>query len=165
MLEQYFVKPATIDRIRSSWIAAEIETYLAWLAGQGYSTKSIWRRIPMAFAFGEFARGRGASTIGELPANVEAFVADRVAAHDARTSSMRAMAKEVRGPVEQMLSVALPRFEPTRRPHHAQPFADVAPGFFDYLIGERGLRPASVTTYRRHLHPFQPSPRRTAVQP
>src|SRR5258707_7213639 len=50
MLEQYFVKPATIDRIRGSWIAAEIETYLAWLAGQGYSTKSIWRRIPMAFA-------------------------------------------------------------------------------------------------------------------
>jgi len=65
MLEQYFVKPATIDRIRSSWIAAEIETYLAWLARHGYSTKSIWRRIPIAFAFGEFARGRGATTRGE----------------------------------------------------------------------------------------------------
>jgi len=65
MLERYFVKPATIDRIRSSWIAAEIETYLAWLARHGYSTKSIWRRIPIAFAFGEFARGRGATTRGE----------------------------------------------------------------------------------------------------
>ena len=29
MLERYFVKPTTIDRIRGSWIAAEIETYLA----------------------------------------------------------------------------------------------------------------------------------------
>src|SRR5258708_39979549 len=111
MLEQYFVKPATIDRIRSSWIAAEIETYLAWLAGQGYSTKSIWRRIPMAFAFGGFARGRGASTIGELPANVEAVVADRVAAHDARTGSGRPSAQEVRGTAQQQTGVGLPWFE------------------------------------------------------
>jgi integrase len=28
MLEQYFIKPATIDRLRGSWIAAEIETYV-----------------------------------------------------------------------------------------------------------------------------------------
>lgn len=34
------------------WIAAEIETYVAWLAGQGYSTKSVWRRVPIVFAFG-----------------------------------------------------------------------------------------------------------------
>ena len=66
MLEKYFVKPATIDRIRGSWIAAEIESYVVWLVEQGYSTKSIWRRVPIAFAFGEFARARGASTIGEL---------------------------------------------------------------------------------------------------
>src|SRR6185312_8773381 len=35
MLEQYFVKPKTIDRIRGSWIAAEIEGYLVWLVDQG----------------------------------------------------------------------------------------------------------------------------------
>ena len=90
MLEQYFVKPKTIDRIRGSWIAAEIEGYLVWLVEQDYSTKSIWRRVPVAFAFGEFARGRGASAVGELPAHVEAFVADAVARHDARTGSTRA---------------------------------------------------------------------------
>jgi integrase/recombinase XerD len=33
MLEQYFVKPATIDRLRGSWIGAEIEAYVAWMAG------------------------------------------------------------------------------------------------------------------------------------
>src|SRR5215208_4288325 len=87
MLERYFVKPTTIDRIRGSWIAAEIETYVAWLVDQGYSTKSIWRRVPIAFAFGEFAGGRGASAVGDLPAHVEAFVADSVARHDARTGS------------------------------------------------------------------------------
>ncbi len=154
MLEQYFLKPSTIDRLRGSWVAAEIETYVAWMAGQGYSAKSIWRRVPVGFAFGEFARERGARAIGDLPAHVEAFVAARVAAHHA-TSSRRPMAKEVRGPVEQMLSVVVPGFEPTGRPHHRQPFADVAPGFFDYLVEERGLRPASVDSYRNHLNPFE----------
>ena len=164
MLDQYFVKPSTIDRIRGSWIAAEIETYVAWLAGQGYSTRSIWRRVPIAFAFGEFARQRGARSAGDLPALVEAFVAGRVAAHDARTGSTRPMAKEVRGPVEQMLLVVVPGFEPTGRPHHTQPFADVAPRFFDYLVEERGLRPASVLGYRHHLDRFEAYLRRIGVE-
>ena len=151
MLEQYFIKPSTIDRLRGSWIAAEIETYVDWLADQGYSAKTIWRRVPIAFAFGEFARERGALAVGDLPAHVGAFVADRVALHEARTGSTRPMAKEVRGPVEQMLSVVLAGFEPSGRSHHAQPFASALPGFFGYLTDERGLRPASVIGYRHHL--------------
>ena len=67
MLEEYFVKPATIDRFRGSWIAAEIEAYVAWLVSQGYRAKSIWRHVPIAFAFGEFARERGASVLEDLP--------------------------------------------------------------------------------------------------
>jgi len=155
MLEEYFIKPATIDRLRRSWIAAEIETYVAWLAGQGYSTKSIWRRVPIVFAFGQFGRERGAQDVAHLPAHVEAFVDDRVALHRRRTRSARPMAKEVRGPVEQMLSVVLPGFEPTGRPHHPQPFADAVPGFFGYLDEERGLRPASIYQYRHHLDRFE----------
>ena len=164
MLEEYFIKPATIDRLRGSWIAAEIETYVTWLAGQGYRAKSIWRRVPIAFAFGEFARGRGARSAGELPAHVDAFVAGRVAAHDARTGSDRPMTKEVRGPVEQFLSVVLAGFEPTGRPHHARPFADELPGFFGYLTEERGLRPASVLGYHHHLDQFEAYLRRIGVK-
>jgi site-specific recombinase XerD len=163
MLERYFLKPSTIDRLRGSWIAAEIEAYVGWLAGQGYSAKSIWRRVPIGFAFGEFAWERGARVIGDLPVHVEAFVAARVAAHDA-TGSTRPMAKEVRGPVEQMLSVVVPGYEPTGRPHHRQPFVGIAPGFFDYLIEERGLRPASVDSYRHHLRPFEAYLRRIGVK-
>jgi integrase/recombinase XerD len=155
MLEEYFIKPATIDRLRGSWIAAEIETYVAWLAGEGFSTKSIWRRVPIVFAFGEFGRERGARDVAQLPGHVEAFVDDRVALHRRRTRSARPMAKEVRGPVEQMLSVVLPGFEPTGRRPHPQPFADAVPGFFGYLDNERGLRPASVYQYRHHLDRFE----------
>jgi integrase/recombinase XerD len=74
------------------------------------------------------------------------------------------MAKEVRGPVEQMLSVVLPGFEPSGRPHHAQPFVDVVPGFFDYLVDERGLRPPSLQGYRHHLDRFEAYLRRIGVE-
>src|SRR5581483_701949 len=69
------------------------------------------------------------------------------------TRSDRPMAKEVRGPVEQMLSVVLAT--PTGRRHHPQPFADVFPRFFDDLVEERSLRPASVLGYRHHLERFE----------
>lgn len=164
MLEEYFAKPETIDRFRASWIGPEIERYVGWLVERGYGTKSVWRRVPIAFAFGEFARERGAREIGDLPAHVDAFVADRVARHDARTGSARPMAKEVRGPVEQMLSVVLVDFEPTGRRQRPQPFADAVPGFFDYLVEERGLRPDSVLSYRHHLDRFEDYLRRIGVK-
>jgi integrase/recombinase XerD len=164
MLEHYFIKPSTIDRFRGSWIAEDVETYVAWLAEHGYSTKSIWRRVPIVFAFGEFARARGADAVGDLPAHVQAFVADRIAAHYKRTRSRRPMAKEVRGPVEQMLSVVLPSFEPNGRRHHPQPFAEILPGFFEYLVDERGLRPASVLGYRHHLDRFEAYLRRIGIE-
>lgn len=154
MLEQYFLKPATLDRLRGSWIGAEIEAYVSWLADRGYSARSVYQRVPIGFAFGEFAWEQGARTVNDLPAYVNAFVAVRVAVHDAAYST-RPMAKEVRGPVEQMLSVVVPGYEPTGRPHHRQPFVDVAPGFFEYLVEERGLRPASVDDYRFHLDRFE----------
>jgi hypothetical protein len=47
MLEEYFIKPSTIDRLRSSWIAPEIEAYVVWLANEGFSTKCVWRRVPI----------------------------------------------------------------------------------------------------------------------
>lgn len=155
MLEQYFVKPQTVDRLRGSWIAGEIEAYVSWLVDEGFGQKTIWRRVPIVFAFGEFGRARGAEAVADLPAHLDAFVDDRVALHDQRTGSSRPMAKEVRGPVEQMLSVVLPGFERTPRRRHPQPFADAAPGFFDYLADERGLRPASIYQYRHHLDRFE----------
>ena len=50
------------------------------------------------------------------------------------------------------------------RPHRPLPFADAAPGFFDYLAEERGLRPASVLGYRHHLDRFEAYLRRIGVR-
>lgn len=155
MLENYFVQPATVDRYLGSWVGAEIEQYVVWLAGHHYSDRCVWRRVPLVFAFGEFASARGAAIVGDLPAYVDAFVDDRVALHHKRTGSSRSMAKEVRGPVEQMLTVVLPGYEPGGRQHLELPFAETVPGFFEYLIQERGLRPLTVGGYRIHLRNFE----------
>ena len=34
MLERYFIRPDTIDRIHASWIAEPIERYVEWLTAQ-----------------------------------------------------------------------------------------------------------------------------------
>lgn len=158
MLEDYFIKPQTVDRIRASWIGPEIERYVDWLSGHGYRARNVPRRVPVLVAFGEFTRARGAETVQDLPGHVEAFVAERVArCARARRDGVvgPTLAKEVRGPVEQMLTVVLPGFEGTGRRRRRLPFAGALPGFFEYLVAERGLRPAAVASYRHHLDRFE----------
>lgn len=66
MLEKYFVKPETVDRIRGPWIGSEIESYVGWLAERRYGVKSIWRRVPIylvavvlfVLATTKFAKGK-----------------------------------------------------------------------------------------------------------
>jgi integrase/recombinase XerD len=75
MLERYFVKPQTVDRIRASWIGSEVEQYVAWLDEREYAPRSVLPRVPVLVAFGEFAWAGGARTVAELPGHVEGFVA------------------------------------------------------------------------------------------
>jgi integrase/recombinase XerD len=160
MLETYFVKPRTVDRVRASWIGGDIERYVVWLAENGYTTRSVLRRVPLVLAFGEFARARGACSVEDLPEHVERFVAERVArCRGVRAcgeiETCRQVAKEVRGPVEQMLGLVVPGFVSSGRPRRQDPFAEELPGFFGYLAAERGLRPASIDSYRHHLVRFE----------
>ena len=84
MLEQYFVKPQTLDRIRHSWLGKPIESYVIWLTERGYAARIIHRHVPTLMHFAEFARARGASTFDELPALVDGFVEHRVRTHRRR---------------------------------------------------------------------------------
>jgi site-specific recombinase XerD len=157
-MEKYYVRPQSVDRIRASWIGTEIECYVVWLAEQSYSPTSVRCRVPVLFAFGEFAWAAGARSVGELPAHVEAFVAKRVPAHSAAELSAvatRERVKNVRGPIEQMLRLVVPGFTGTRRRLLEVPFIDELPGFFDYLLCERGLRPTSLRGYECYLRSFE----------
>ena len=127
MLESYYVRPHAVDRIRASWIGQEIERYVGWLVEQSYSRASVRCRVPVLFAFGEFARAGGARSVGELAAYVEAFVAERIPRIAPLSSVLvaaRQRVKNVRGPIEQMLRLVVPGFTGSRRRLLDVPFID-----------------------------------------
>lgn len=159
MLEEYFVKPDTIDRIRSSWIGPQVEQYVGWLAGLGYQPRTVWHRVPLLLGFAEFAWRHGARIAEDLPAHVEAFVADCVARREGSRRGggpvRQEPSKEFRGPVEQMLELVVPGYQASGRRHHEMPFSGSVPGFFEYLSAERGLRPASIRRYQHYLDRFE----------
>jgi len=151
MLEHYYVRPQTIDRIRASWIADPIESYVELVRDRGYSRSSVRTRVAVLYQFGEFAANRGASSWSELPKHIETFVAFWKQRHRRRFRSAAPDRRWIiQKPVEEMLQCVLPDFErPRQRTRLPVPFAEEAPGFFPYLRTERGL---SENTIRHYLH-------------
>jgi len=158
MLERYYVRPVTVDRIRTSWIAPAIEQYVGWLAEQRYSSKTVSRRIPLLVAFGEFAKTRGATEFAQLADHLEPFVQTWVSGHARGKRSAQArkkIAEVVRNAVRQMLRLAIPGYIGRGRPHRpANPFEAQAPGFISHLTEEKGLQPRTLYQYRFHLYQF-----------
>src|SRR5258708_1536870 len=89
MLEHYFVKPSTIDRIRSSWLGSQIESYVEWMEVHGYARPTVLRRVPLLFHFAEFVQKRGCTEIASASAFVEEFVTLWLSQHaaDAKTAA------------------------------------------------------------------------------
>lgn len=158
MLEQYYVRPVTVDRVRTSWIVPAIEQYVGWLAERRYSSRTVSRRIPLLVAFGEFAKRHGATELAHLAAHVEPFVQLWMSQHASRTCAARARKKigeYARNPIRQMLRLAIPGYIGVGRSHGSDnPFEAQAPRFFSYLTEEKGLRPRSLYQYRFHLRQF-----------
>src|SRR5260370_35314627 len=73
MLEQYFLRPTTVDRIRSNWLAPQIEQYVEWMHAQKYAGHNITRRIALVCHFADFARTNGATDIASANSLVEKF--------------------------------------------------------------------------------------------
>ena len=159
MLERYFIRPETVDRIRASWIGESIERYVTWLTEHGYAARNVHRRVPILRQFGEFARDAGAAQLEDLPAHVDAFVEAWTREHRDRCTTARAQKKArsaARNPIDQMLRLVVPGFRGRQRARWARvPFDGRAGRFFDYLVEERGLRPTTVDHYRHHLGPFE----------
>lgn len=157
MLENYYVRPTTVDRIRGSWIAPAIEQYVGWMAEQRYTARSVLHRVPFLVRFGEYAKAHGASDLMHLPEHVEPFVQAwiRERARGRGPARARKAGQEVRNPIRQMLRLAVPGYVGRGRPHKPDnPFERQAPRFLTYLTEEKGLRPRSIRQYRFHLHQF-----------
>ena len=156
MLNRYFIRPTTVDRIRASWIGDPIERYVAWLSEQSYAARNVFVRVPILVRFGEFAQEAGASNWEELSAQVEPFIENWLKRrHRGYSESERQVAaRGIRNPIQQFLRLILP--------HHGSnssgapdPFVDAAPGFFEFLRRERGLRDTTLVQYRHGLQRLQ----------
>jgi site-specific recombinase XerD len=159
MLERYFVRPDTIDRLRASWIAEPLERYVTWLTEEGYAARTILRRVPIVVCFGEFAQARGATTWADLVDYVEPFGEFWLHEHGHSYPTPFLCQKAgdaARHPVWQMLRLVVPGSQGLgRRCRLQDPFAAQAPGFFRYLREERGLRETSIGHYGHYLRALE----------
>ncbi len=157
MVERYFIRPGTVDRIRESWLGDAIQTYVTWLAEQSYSSRCVIRRAPLLMRFGKFAHDRGATRVEELHDHIEAFVRYRLRRRVRPCQSRAARAqfiRDVRKPIEQFLRVV----QVGRRPAQlvvTRPFQGCTPGFFKHLREERGLSPTTLAGYALQLARFE----------
>ena len=157
MLEDYYVKPSTIDRVRSSWLAPQIESYLEWLQANRYSRLVVYRRLPLLFHFAEFAQEKGCRDIASCKAYIKEFVSQWLEQHGAKAKTAVAVRKhaiDAECGVRQMLQLVCK--EPVTRNRQRRPFPleSAVPGFADYLHTERGFAESTIRNYRRHLSEF-----------
>ena len=157
MLEHCFVRPETLDRIRSSWLGPAIDRYAAWLTARGYRARTLATRVSLLRQFGTFAQTRGAQGYEELPPHQEPFLRFWIHKPHPRRAPDRPPqgVRHARVAIEQMLRVVVPGFVGRpRRQAIREPFADRAPGFSTYLCQERGLRETTLGLYGEHLRAF-----------
>lgn len=157
MLEEYFIRPATVDRIRGSWLGDSIQKYVTWLAGHAYSSRCVIRRVPLLLRFGEFAHRQGAHRVEELHGQLDAFVASqlRKRIQPCRSQASRKLyIRDHRKPIEQFLRVVDSSTMPSA-PTAARPFEHWAPGFFGHLRDERGLSTTTIEAYAYQLSRFE----------
>ena len=165
MLESIFVRPQTVDRIRALWLGPAIEGYVGWLIERRNAPSYIRSCVTTLDRFNDFAWSRGARTWDDLPAHISAFVEHQLRERGASSRTVkdrRTILSQARSPVEQLLRLLVPGFvgHTTRR---VTPFAGVAPGFFDHLEHERGLREQTRRLYAHNLRVFEAYLRRTGV--
>ncbi len=156
MLNRYFIRPTTVDRIRACWIGEAIERYVVWLTERKYAARNVSFRVPVLVRFGEFAQRSGANNLHELPAHIEPFIEDWLNHRkQGYSESQRSVAaREVRNPIRQLLQLILPHYGSDTE-GMPDPFLDVAPGFFDFLRRDRGLRETTLVQYRHYLQRLQ----------
>lgn len=158
MLENYYLKPTSVDRIRDCWLVEPIERYVHWMEERQYTSSSIRRRIPLLVQFADFAWSQGARSSDCLPSYVEPFVQFRMSSRQLKSknkAARRIAFSEVRVPVQQMVRVVVPEYIGLCRKKRVLPFDQQAPGFFDYLRKERGLSDYTIELYKHNLRRFE----------
>jgi integrase/recombinase XerD len=136
MLEHYYARPSTIDRIRDSWLGSQIESYVGWMEANGYSSRTVFRPMPRLFCFAEFAQNRGCTDVAAAFALVEEFVSEWLVKHGAEAktpASLRKHAIDIGNAIRQLLRLASGSQVGHNRHRRPFPLESVVPGFKEYL--------------------------------
>ncbi len=157
MLERFFLKPRTIDRIMGSWLGKDIELYASTLFETGYSARSILRRVPILVQFADFTDTRRIHDLSLAESLIDSFVDHWLSSHciGAQPGLRQRERSLARCTVRHFYSLIVWKSDyQKRKAPAADPFVVEAPGFFSYLREERGLRPETLYQYRHHLRRF-----------
>ena len=157
MLERYFLKPQTVDRIMGCWLGESIEQYAAMLCETGYSARSILRRVPILVQFADFSDARQTHDLAQAERFIDPFVDHWLSSHcvDAPTALQRKERSLARCTVRHFYSLIVWKSDYQKRKAPVpDPFVAEVPGFFTYLREERGLRPETLYQYRYNLRRF-----------
>ena len=153
MLEQYFLRPTTVDRIRSNWLAPQIEQYVEWMHTQKYAGQNVTRRISLLCHFADFARTNGATDLASASPLVEKFGDRWIAGNRCWNLQTRPrLRRDICSIIRQMLRLTLEGRVTRERGRPPFRFQSEAPGFFQYLTEERGLNKLTLARYHRYLN-------------
>src|SRR5216684_3215207 len=164
MLEQYFLRPTTVDRIRSNWLAPQIAQYVEWMYAQKYAECSITHRIAILCHFADFARTHGVTDLASASSLVEKFGDHWIAGSRWWNLETRPkLRRDICSIIRQMLLLILEGRVTRERGHPPFQFQSEAPGFFKYLLEERGMNKLTVARYLRYLNRLADYLRRVEV--
>lgn len=165
MLEHYFTRPATVDRLRSLWLGPAISRYAEWLSDRQISRASALFKLQTLVLFDRFVTARHVRTLEELPAQIEPFIEEWRRTRGRRPHSAvygRSLRTGPRSAIEELLRLVIPGFVGTDR-RQPWPLRDLAPGFLEHLRDERGLRPDTLVGYEHHMRVFERFLRSAAI--
>ena len=117
------------------------------MEAKGYSSRTVFRRMPRLFCFAEFAQKRGCTDAASAFALVEEFVSEWLVQHgpEAKTSgSLRKHAIDVGNALRQMLRLASGSEVRHNRHHRPFPLESEVPEFQEYLRSECGLMESTI---------------------
>jgi site-specific recombinase XerD len=157
MLEHYFTRLATVDRLRSLWLGPSITRYAEWLSDRQISRASALFKLQTLVLFNRFVTARHVRTLEELPAQIAPFVEEwrRTRGRRPHTASYaRSLRAGPRTAIEDLLRLVIPGFVGTER-RQPWPLQELAPGFLEHLRDERGLRPDTLVGYEHHMRVFE----------
>ena len=135
MLEQYFLRPTTVDRIRSNWLAPQIEQYVEWMHAHKYAGRNITRRIAVLCHFADFTRTNGATDLASSSSLVERFGDHWIAGNRCWNLETRPkLRRDICSIVRQMLRLILEGRVIRERGRPPFQFQSEAPRFFQLSL-------------------------------